>query len=124
MNNQLTLNIQQLAWMVNHHVQIALAYDAINRGQGNTALRKLFSSNEYAEIFVNIDWDDAYDRYQCDDSYDERLSRLLNLRLSIEAGSAWNNPEIQEELRHYAPSADKALTQIGEHIQELLSETR
>ena len=130
MDNQLILNNRQLAWMANHHAQIALAYDEINRGQGNTALRKLISSTEYVEIFANMDWDDAYDRYQCDNAYDETLFRLLNLRLSIEVSSAWKNPEIQEELRDYAPnafnapSADATLDQVGQRIQELLSKTR
>ena len=77
MINQLTLNNQQLEWMINHHVQIALAYDVINRGQGNTVLRKLLSSNEYAEVFENMGWDDAYDRYQCDDSYDANRGGLM-----------------------------------------------
>jgi hypothetical protein len=51
---------KQLAFMLQHHDEIELAY----AGEDMEALDKLESSTEYKALFGDMPWDEAYDRYE------------------------------------------------------------
>jgi hypothetical protein len=56
-----SLNTAQMVFMMNHENAIEQAYSAHNM----EFLRQLAESGEYKELFGDMGWDQAYDRYEC-----------------------------------------------------------
>lgn len=56
-----SLNTVQMVFMINHENAIEQAYAAHDM----VFLRQLAASNEYKELFGDMSWDQAYDRYEC-----------------------------------------------------------
>jgi hypothetical protein len=59
--NDFSLNTAQMVFMINHENAIERAYTAHDMA----FLRHLAASDEYKELFGDMSWDQAYDRYEC-----------------------------------------------------------
>jgi hypothetical protein len=55
-----SLSAEQMAFMLEHHNIIEQAYEQ----QDLTAVRKLAKTKSYKQIFGDMSWDEAYDRYE------------------------------------------------------------
>jgi hypothetical protein len=74
------LTSAQMAFMREHHEIIERAYDADRRGQRRESLdmiQELTSSLAYQNLFGDMTWDDAIDRYEDTAGYDSKLRQAF-----------------------------------------------